>query len=434
MSWLVVSGGEPLRGRVAVSGAKNAILAVLPATLLAQGETTLDNAPVIRDVYFMGQLLQALGARVECNGKGFRVDPAGATWRNPPLDLERNLRASSLLLGPLLARFGRAELGMPGGCNIGPRPLDQHLKGLQALGADIRLEHGYIVAQASRLVGTRIYLDITSVGATENIMMAASLARGRTIIENAAKEPEIVDLANLINSMGGRITGAGTDIIKVDGVRELQGVHHTVIPDRIEAGTYLIAAAATGGEVVVENLIPEHLEPLIAKLREAGATVTVRDDTVFVGGFPDRPQPLDIKTLPYPGFPTDLQSPMTSLLSVCQGTSLIKENLYENRFRHTEELRGMGAQIKVEGRVAVIEGVPALGGARVQATDLRAGAALLVAGLMARGETTVTGAQHIHRGYEDILGKLRGLGATIWEEETGDQEPLPLLGDRPGGR
>jgi len=417
MGALVVEGETRLRGRVTVSGAKNAVLAVLPATLLAEGETIIENAPGISDVRVMGEILAALGAEVKENGSGFRINPGGVHSQSPPLELVRKLRASSLLLGPLLARYGRADIAMPGGCNIGPRPLDQHIKGLRALGAEIKIEQGFIRARAKKLQGASIYLDVTSVGATENIMMAACLAEGKTVIENAAKEPEIVDVANLLNAMGANVKGAGTDVIRIQGVKRLQGVHHTIIPDRIEAGTFMIAAAASRGEVVIEDVIPEHLEPVIAKLREAGALVEVGEDSIKVTGREEPYQPLDIKTLPYPGFPTDLQSPITALLTTAAGTSIIKENIFENRFRHVDEFKRMGAKIKVEGRTAVVEGVNFLSGAQVRATDLRAGAALLIAALMARGETVIQGTEHIDRGYENITGKFRALGARIRRED-----------------
>lgn len=417
MGMFIVEGETRLKGRVTVSGAKNAVLAVLPATLLAEGETIIENAPGISDVRVMGEILAALGAEVKENGSGFRINPGGVHSQSPPLELVRKLRASSLLLGPLLARYGRAEIAMPGGCNIGPRPLDQHIKGLRALGAEVIIEQGFIRARAKKLQGASIYLDVTSVGATENIMMAACLAEGKTIIENAAKEPEIIDVANLLNAMGANVKGAGTDVIRIQGVKRLQGVHHTIIPDRIEAGTFMIAAAATRGEVIIEDVIPEHLEPVIAKLREAGALVEVGEDSIKVTGREEPYQPLDIKTLPYPGFPTDLQSPMTALLTTAAGTSIIKENIFENRFRHVDEFNRMGAQIKVEGRTAVVEGVDFMSGARVRATDLRAGAALIIAALMARGETIIQGTEHIDRGYENITEKFRTLGACIRRED-----------------
>ncbi|MGB4030059.1 MAG: UDP-N-acetylglucosamine 1-carboxyvinyltransferase [bacterium] len=417
MGMFIVEGETRLKGRVTVSGAKNAVLAVLPATLLAEGETIIENAPGISDVRVMGEILAALGAEVKENGSGYRINPGGVHSQAPPLELVKKLRASSLLLGPLLARYGRAEIAMPGGCNIGPRPLDQHIKGLRALGAEVIIEQGFIRARAKKLKGAPIYLDVTSVGATENIMMAACLAEGKTVIENAAKEPEIVDVANLLNAMGANVKGAGTDVIRIRGVKGLRGVRHTIIPDRIEAGTFMIAAAATRGEVIIEDVIPEHLEPVIAKLREAGALVEVGEDSIKVTGREEPYQPLDIKTLPYPGFPTDLQSPMTALLTTAAGTSIIKENIFENRFRHVDEFNRMGAKIKVEGRTAVVEGVNFLSGAQVRATDLRAGAALIIAALMARGETIIQGTEHIDRGYENITEKFRTLGACIRRED-----------------
>jgi UDP-N-acetylglucosamine 1-carboxyvinyltransferase len=412
---LVVKGGTRLNGRVTIGGAKNAVLAVMPAALLAEGETIIENAPVIKDVQILSDILSVMGARVTRNGTGFKINPAGITSTCPPFELAKKLRASSLFLGPLLARYGRAVIALPGGCNIGSRPLDQHIKGLEALGARVELKHGHIEATAKKLRGNRVYLDVTSVGATENIMMAAALAEGQTVIENAAKEPEIVNLANLLNAMGCRVMGAGTDIIKIKGAKKLQGVRHTVIPDRIEAGTFMIAAAATDGDVWVEEVIPEHLEPLIAKLREAGFLVEVEDERIRVRSQGRAPRALDIKTLPYPGFPTDLQSPMTVLLTRAKGTSFVKENIFENRFQHVDELRRMGAQIKVEGRTAVVEGETSLSGSKVKATDLRAGAALIIAGVMATAETEIYGIEHIYRGYENITAKFRSLGAEINE-------------------
>ena len=342
MGIIVVKGGTRLKGQVTISGAKNAVLAVLPATLMADGETIIENAPSINDVRVMGQILAELGAEVKENSTGFRINPSGLYSPSPPFELVKKVRASSLFLGPLLARFGRAEIAMPGGCDIGPRPLDQHIKGLHALGAEIKIQGGLIKAQAKGLVGAPIYLDVTSVGATENIMMAACLAEGTTCIENAAKEPEIIDVANLLNAMGAEVKGAGTDVIRIKGVKSLRGVNHTIIPDRIEAGTFMIAAAATRGEVIIRDVIPEHLEPVIAKLREAGVLIEVGDDSIRVTGREESYPALDIKTLPYPGFPTDLQSPMTALLTTARGTSIIKENVFENRFRHVVNLSAWG--------------------------------------------------------------------------------------------
>ena len=419
MDKILVSGGRPLKGRVRVSGAKNASLAVLCAAMMASGEVVLDNVPAINDIFVLVDILRGLGAAVEWLERGVlriqppgRIDGAGATY--PEV---KKLRASSLLLGPLLARFGRARVALPGGCNIGIRPMDLHFKGLVGLGGDLTLEHGCINAETEGLNGARIYLDFPSVGATENIMMAACLAKGQTVIENVAKEPELVDLANFLNSMGARVRGAGTDVIKVEGTDGLSGGRYSIIPDRIEAGTFMVVAAASHGEVTVENVIPFHLQPVTAKLREAGVEVEEREDRILVRGG-QRYQSIDIKTMPYPGFPTDMQSPFMALLCTVPGLSLVTENIFENRFQVVNELKRMGASIKVEGRVAVIEGVPEIQGAQVRATDLRAGAALVIAGLMARGETEISGAELIYRGYEDVIDKLAGLGAVIRVAES----------------
>jgi len=419
MDKILVSGGRPLKGRVRVSGAKNASLAVLCAAMMASGEVVLDNVPAINDIFVLVDILRGLGAAVEWLERGVlriqppgRIDGAGATY--PEV---KKLRASSLLLGPLLARFGRARVALPGGCNIGIRPMDLHFKGLVGLGGDLTLEHGCINAETEGLNGARIYLDFPSVGATENIMMAACLAKGQTVIENVAKEPELVDLANFLNSMGARVRGAGTDVIKVEGTDGLSGGRYSIIPDRIEAGTFMVVAAASHGEVTVENVIPFHLQPVTAKLREAGVEVEEREDRILVRGG-QRYQNIDIKTMPYPGFPTDMQSPFMALLCTVPGLSLVTENIFENRFQVVNELKRMGASIKVEGRVAVIEGVPEIQGAQVRATDLRAGAALVIAGLMARGETEISGAELIYRGYEDVIDKLAGLGAVIRVAES----------------
>lgn len=417
-----MQGGIPLEGRVRISGAKNATLAIMAACILGQGETILENLPEINDVEVMMGICRDLG------GEAVWLEPGTVWLRVPdtigcktPYQLAKKLRASNLLLGPLIGRFGWAEVALPGGDNIGNRPMDLHIKGLSGLGAALKVEHGYIsggiVNGAKRLHGGKIYLDFPSVGATENIMMAASMARGRTIVENCAKEPEIVDLANFLNAMGARIRGAGTDLIRIDGVRELGGVRYSVIPDRIEAGTYMIAAAATRGRVVVENVIPTHLQAVTAKLREIGVIIEERDDQVYVDGRGEF-RPVDIKTLPYPGFPTDLQSQILVLLTTVGGTSLIVENLFENRLRVVDELKRMGAQIKIEGRTAVIDGVETLSSAQVKATDLRAGAALIIAGLMASGETEVACVRYVDRGYERIEKKMTLLGAKVRREES----------------
>jgi UDP-N-acetylglucosamine 1-carboxyvinyltransferase len=415
MDRIVITGGRPLRGRVKIGGAKNAALAILCAAFLCENEVVLDNIPNISDVRFMLEIVGELGAATDWDGPDtLRITPPLESQAEAPYHLAKKLRASNLLLGPLLARYGKAQVALPGGCNIGVRPMDLHFKGLEGLGADLVLEHGFVRGSASgRLKGTTVYLDFPSVGATENIMMAATLAEGQTMIENAAKEPEIVDLANFLNAMGAKVRGAGTDVIKVEGMSSLKGgARYSVIPDRIEAGTFMVATAATGGDVVLENLIPLHLQPLCAKLREANVDVVEEEDSIHVCA--NRPlRSIDIKTMPYPGFPTDLQSQLLAMLSTTPGTSIIIENIFENRFMVADELKRMGANIKVEGRMAVVEGVPSLQGTQVKATDLRAGAALIVAGLMAHGETEITNAYYIDRGYHDLENKLLSLGAKI---------------------
>lgn len=410
----MIEGGHPLRGRVKISGAKNAGLVLIAASIMADGETILDNVPRICDTEVMVEILNEMGAAAYWGEDGSLVifPPRHAMNHQPPVELAKKLRASNLFLGALLGRQGRAVVALPGGCEIGSRPMDLHVKGVRALGAEIEIEHGYINAWADHTHGARIYLDFPSVGATENLIMMAAKTLGVTIIENAAKEPEIVDLANFLNSMGAKIRGAGTDIVKIEGVTYLKAGRYSIIPDRIEAGTYMIGAAISGGEVLVENVIPTHLHPIIAKLQETGATVEETDQGIMVraGG---QVQKADIKTLPYPGFPTDMQSPMLALLSIAGGTSVIVENVFENRFQIVEELNRMGAKIKLEGHTAIVEGVPALYGTTVRATDLRAGAALILAALAAHGETVIEDAIHIFRGYENIIQKLAGLGACI---------------------
>lgn len=413
LSRLVIRGGRPLRGRVWIAGRKNAAVAVLPAALLAEGTSLLENIPAIGDVHTYAEILRCLGARVEAVGPSrLRLSANGLASASPPYQLVKRIRASYYLLGVLLARYGQAEVPLPGGCDIGFRPIDQHLKGLRGLGAEVSIEHGVIRARASRLRGASIYLDTVSVGATINIMLAASMAEGMTVIENAARESHVVDVANYLNAMGGRVVGAGTDVIKIKGVPRLEGAEHAIIPDEIEAATYMIAAAATGGEVQLENVIPRHLEPISAKLREAGMEITESGESILVRGT-GRPKAVNIKTLPYPGFPTDAQQPMTAFLSVAEGTSVVTETIWDGRFKHVDELKRMGMRVRVESRTAVIEGVRRLSGAPVVASDLRAGAALVVAGLMAEGETEISGVSHIDRGYEDMEGRLRSLGADI---------------------
>ncbi|MCF6096113.1 UDP-N-acetylglucosamine 1-carboxyvinyltransferase [Thermovorax subterraneus] len=412
MASFVIEGGVSLKGTVRASSAKNAVLPVMAAALLADGECTIEDVPELEDVRVMREVLIALGAGCEKEDRALKINSSDINKVEAPYELVRKMRASFLVMGPLLARFKRAKISLPGGCAIGSRPIDLHLKGFAALGAEIEMGHGFVEAKCERLKGNIIYLDFPSVGATENIMMAATMAEGQTIIENAAKEPEIVDLANFLNSMGAHIRGAGTDVIKIEGVKSLKGISYTVIPDRIEAGTYLIAGAITNGDVLVENVVTEHLKPLIAKLIESGAELEESEDGVRVIG-KGRPGPVDVKTMPYPGFPTDMQAQMMAYLSLCTGTSLITETVFENRFMHVEELKRMGAKIKIEGRSAIIVGVERLTGAPVKATDLRAGAALILAGLAAEGKTTVLNAHHVDRGYENIVEKIKGLGGKI---------------------
>lgn len=416
-----IIGRKPLEGRVKVSGAKNASVAAIPAGLLADDDVIIENLPMINDVFVYGDILEYMGAEVSFNDGTMKIKPDIHNMHQLPYELVKKIRASYYLLGVLLAKYGHAEIAMPGGCNIGTRPIDQHIKGFQALGAKIEIDQGMIRARAKELIGAPIYLDVVSVGATINIMLVASKAKGLTVIENAAKEPHIVDMANFINAMGGNVKGAGTDIIKIRGVEELHGCTHTVIPDQVEAGTFMIVAAATGGDIIVENVIPKHLDPITAKLIEAGVTVEENGDYIRVISDPPL-NAVNIKTLPYPGYPTDLQQPITALLTIAKGTSIVSETIWESRFKHVDELKRMGADIKVEGRTAIIQGVEELSGAPVKATDLRAGAALITAGLIAQGETEISCIHHIDRGYEQIDKKLRGLGAHIERITEGDKE------------
>ncbi|NLX70532.1 MAG: UDP-N-acetylglucosamine 1-carboxyvinyltransferase [Clostridiales bacterium] len=421
MEKLVIRGGKRLSGSVKVSGAKNAAVAVIPAALLTEETCVIENLPYINDVIVLSEILKLMGAHVvfEPDKKRMIVNAADIKSYRADFDMVRRMRASYYLLGVLLGRFGRAEIAFPGGCEIGARPIDQHVKGFEALGARLSIGHGLIKAHADKLIGSEIYLDVVSVGATINIMLAAVKAEGTTTIVNAAKEPHVVDVANFLNCMGANIKGAGTDIIKIRGVDKLYGCEYSIIPDQIEAGTFMIASAATQGDIKVEGVIPKHLEAVSAKLLEMGMEVEEGDDYVRVRGT-GRPRKANIKTLPYPGFPTDLQQPISVLLSVAEGTSIITENVWEARYRHIEEIRRMGAIIKVEDRVAIIEGVDRLTGAPVVATDLRAGAALVIAGLMADGVTEITNVKHIDRGYERLEQKLVSLGADI--ERIGAQE------------
>ena len=415
MEKLIVKGGNRLVGAVKTSGAKNAVLPIIAASILGTTPSHLDEVPMLEDVHTISEVLKCLGLAVECSPEKnvLDIDSTEITSYEAPYELVRTMRASFLVMGPLLARIGKARISMPGGCAIGARPIDIHLKGFEALGVKIEQGHGYIEASAPEgLKGTSIYFDFPSVGATEKIMMAASLAEGTTILENAAEEPEIVDLANYLNKMGAKIRGAGTDTIRIEGVEKLHGADYTIIPDRIEAGTYMIAAAMTGGDIVVENVLPEHQKPLIAKLREAGAVVEEDIDKVRVIG-KNPLKAVSIKTLPYPGFPTDMQAQMMAMMVIAEGRSKVTETVFENRFMHVVELNRMGAQISTEGRSAVIDGPCKLTGCDVRATDLRAGAAMILAGLVAEGTTRIGDLHHIDRGYENIVAKLKNLGADI---------------------
>ena len=415
MEKLIVKGGNRLVGAVKTSGAKNAVLPIIAASILGTTPSHLDEVPMLEDVHTISEVLKCLGLAVECSPEKnvLDIDSTEITSYEAPYELVRTMRASFLVMGPLLARIGKARISMPGGCAIGARPIDIHLKGFEALGVKIEQGHGYIEASAPEgLKGTSIYFDFPSVGATENIMMAASLAEGTTILENAAEEPEIVDLANYLNKMGAKIRGAGTDTIRIEGVEKLHGADYTIIPDRIEAGTYMIAAAMTGGDIVVENVLPEHQKPLIAKLREAGAVVEEDIDKVRVIG-KNPLKAVSINTLPYPGFPTDMQAQMMAMMVIAEGRSKVTETVFENRFMHVVELNRMGAQISTEGRSAVIDGPCKLTGCDVRATDLRAGAAMILAGLVAEGTTRIGDLHHIDRGYENIVAKLKNIGADI---------------------
>ena len=426
-----IRGGNRLHGTIQISGAKNAAVAILPAALLVDGVCRIENIPQISDVTLILQILRELGAEVRLvNATTVEVDCSHIRNRQVPSELGRKIRASYYLLGALLGRFGWAEVPLPGGCDLGGRPIDQHIKGFVAMGAEVEVRGGLVYAQVpqgGRLRGGSVYLDVVSVGATMNIMLAAALAEGMTVIENAAKEPHIVDLANFLNSMGANIMGAGTDVIKVRGVGRLRGGSYSIIPDQIEAGTYMAAVAAAGGEVVIQNVIPKHLECISAKLLEMGVEIEEYDDSMLIR----RDGPLsrtNIKTMPYPGFPTDMQSQIGAVLCLAQGTSVITEGVWDNRYRYVDELRRMGARIQVDGKVAVIEGVEQLTGAPVNACDLRAGAAMVIAGLAAEGVTEVDSIHHIERGYENLVEKLIGVGADIRMIHVPDEETAVQVG------
>ena len=416
MTKYIVQGGKPLFGEVEISGAKNAAVAIIPAALLVDGVCRIENIPQISDVTMSLKILEQLGAGIRSiNPHTVEIDCTHIHTTRTSYELSRKIRASYYLIGALLGRFGQAEVAMPGGCNFGGvRPIDQHVKGFTALGAKVVVEGGFIHASANtgRLKGANVYLDVVSVGATMNIMMAAVMAEGNTVIENAAKEPHIVDLANFLNSMGANIRGAGTDTIKIRGVSQLTGGSYAIIPDQIEAGTYMAAVAATGGQVLVKNIIPKHMDCITAKLVEMGVEVQENEDTLLVRRM-KRLQKTNIKTLPYPGFPTDMQPQITAALSLAEGTSLVTEGVWSSRYRYVDELKRMGANIQVDDKPAVVEGVDHLTGAPIQAYDLRAGAALVIAALAAQGQSEISNVQYIERGYEDIVSKFRALGADI---------------------
>jgi UDP-N-acetylglucosamine 1-carboxyvinyltransferase len=413
MEKLIIRGSTRLRGSVKISGAKNSAVAVLPAAILSPDLVHLENLPDITDVRTMIAILEDLGVSIRRRGKNaVNLKTGNLSKIAPSYDLVKKMRASYYFMGSLLARFGQAEVPIPGGCDLGPRPIDQHLKGFAALGAKSIIEHGMIKLWADKLVGARIYFDVVSIGATVNLMLAAAAAEGKTVLENVAKEPEIVDVANFLNAIGANVRGAGTDVIRIEGTRHFSGANHTVIPDRIEAGTFMLAAASTGGSVRVEDVIPKHLESITAKLREVGAKVEVEPETIKVEGL-ETLSPSDIKTFPYPGFPTDLQPPAMVLLTAAKGLSVITENVFDGRYSHVDELKRMGATIKVEGRTALIEGGSALSGAPVTAPDLRSGAALIIAAIMAEGESEISAIEHVDRGYEYLEEKLVKLGACI---------------------
>lgn len=414
METLIINGGGALRGSVEINGAKNAAVAILPAAVLAsKGKCIIDNIPDIEDVHCLERILLDLGCSVNKTSKNvLEIDATDINTVNACTEDVRRMRASYYFIGSLLARFKKAKVELPGGCPIGVRPIDQHIKGFEALGANVTIEHGAVSVEAENLKAANIFFDVVSVGATINVMIAATMAEGTTVLENVAKEPHVVDVANFLNSMGADIKGAGTDVIRIKGVNELVGCNYSVIPDQIEAGTFMIAAAATKGDVTITNIIPKHLESISAKLIEMGAIVEEGDESIRVT-VDNELRGVNVKTAPYPGFPTDVQQPMSVLLSVTKGRSLITESIWENRHKHTDELKKMGAVIKVEGRTAIIDGVEKLEGARVIATDLRAGAAMVIAGLIANGETEIVDIEHIDRGYPHIEEKFRSLGADI---------------------
>ena len=426
MDKIYINGGKPLHGEVTISGAKNAAVAILPATILAQDVCRVENIPEISDVTMMIRILHQLGARIEkIDDTTYEIDSSTINSYVVTHDMTKHLRASYYLIGALLSRFGRAKVAMPGGCNFGVRPIDQHIKGFEILGSSVSFkENAMIDVEAPDLTGGLVYFDVVSVGATINLMLAAVKAKGLTIIENAAKEPHIVDLANFLNSMGADVRGAGTDVIKIRGVDAMHGCTYSIIPDQIEAGTFMVAAAATNGEVLVKNVIPKHLESITAKLVQCGATVEEYDDSVLVKGN-GRPGKCNVKTMPHPGFPTDMQPQIATMLSIADGTSIVSEGVWDSRFQYVEQLARMGANISVNGKAATIEGVECLNGSPVKADDLRAGAAMLIAGLIAKGTTSIENIVYIDRGYDNVVGKFQQLGADMWRVDDKD-EPAVL--------
>lgn len=421
MDKIFINGGNPLRGEVTISGAKNAAVAILPAVILAQDVCRVENIPAISDVDMMIRILHQLGAKIrKIDDTTYEIDSSTINSYVVTHDMTKHLRASYYLIGALLARFGRAKVAMPGGCNFGVRPIDQHIKGFQLLGSSVSFkENAMIDVEAPDLTGGLVYFDVVSVGATINLMLAAVKAKGLTVIENAAKEPHIVDLANFLNSMGADVRGAGTDVIKIRGVEQMHGCTYSIIPDQIEAGTFMVAAVATKGEVLVKNVIPKHLESITAKLLQCGATIDENDDSVLVKGN-GRPGKCNVKTMPHPGFPTDMQPQMATMLAIADGTSIVSEGVWDSRFQYVEQLTRMGAVISVNGKAATIEGVETLNGSPVKADDLRAGAAMLIAGLVAKGTTSIENIVYIDRGYDNVVGKFQALGADIWRVNDAD--------------
>lgn len=418
MEKLIINGGAKLYGEVEISGAKNAAVAILPAALMvASGISEIENIPDIDDVHCLERIIESIGGKIVKKGTTYSIDCTADLKVVADTEDVRKMRASYYLVGALLGRYKSAKVELPGGCAIGVRPMDQHIKGFEALGAKVTMDHGSITVKADRLIGANIFFDVVSVGSTINVMLAATLAEGQTVLENVAREPHVVDVANFLNTMGADIKGAGTDVIRINGVKELHGCNYSVIPDQIEAGTYMIATAACGGRVIIKNIIPKHMESISAKLEEMGVTVEELDDSIVITSDPSQLKACNIKTSPYPGFPTDVQQPMSVLMSIAKGRSIINESIWESRFKHMDELKKMGASVMVEGRTAIIEGVEKLSGANVRATDLRAGAAMVIAGLIAEGKTEIYDIEHIYRGYPEIENKFRDLGADIRIEQ-----------------